>query len=163
MSKTADVDNYPVYYDVDMITSGSKYDYQTRYNAVVNYIAYGNMRRVAEITGIPQDTIYGWSRKEWWDKLVTKLKDEKSSEFDAGFGRLIEKSIKVIENQLDTDQVKAMDAAKIAGIAFDKRQILNNRPTHISGKSQDISKLQAEFDRYLSAKEINPTGGESTD
>jgi hypothetical protein len=145
----------PYFPDIELTSFGSKYDYQQRYMAVVYWIAYGNIKRVSELLSIPQDTLYGWTKKDWWEQIAKRLKAEKSEQFNAGFGRLIEKSIEVMENQLENQEVKALDAAKIMGIAFDKRQVLNNLPTSIQGKTKDLNELQEEFERYLSAKEIN--------
>lgn len=154
MSATAETLDLSVFAGVEMPTNGSKYSHQERYNTVVMFLVYGNQRKVSEVTGIPQDTIYGWSRTEWWQQLLTKVKEEKHAEFNAGFSRIIEKSIDTIEEQLNNQEVRALDAAKIMGIAFDKRQIMNNQPTSIQGKASSINDLQQEFERYVNAKEI---------
>jgi len=133
---------------------GSYYTVEEKQSAVMQYMTVGNLNRLSQMTGIPQPTLYGWSKSEWWNALLNKLQEQKKPEYNALFQRLVEKSGKVIEKQLDTDNVKAMDAAKIMGIAFDKRQILNNQPTSISASSAKISDLQAEFERFLSAKEV---------
>ena len=147
----------PLYTDIDIPANGSKYDAQTKYRAAACYALYGNSKRVSDLMNIPRRTVLDWMQTEWWAKLNAKLREEKGQEFNAGFSRLIEKGIKVIENQLDSNEVKAIDAAKIMGIAFDKRQILNNMPTSIQGKAHDINQLQGEFERYLAAKEIKIT------
>lgn len=146
--------DFPLYPDIEFPKYGSKYTHQDRYQAAVYYIAHGNSRKVSELTGIPRNTVLEWFKSDWWNQLTTRLREEKSSEFNAGFSRLIEKSIEEIEKQLDNQEVKAMDAAKIMGIAFDKRQILNNLPTSISGKAKGINDLAEEFERYVSAKEV---------
>ena len=135
--------------------SGSKYSNEQRTHAALVYLTYGNLNKTSRAVNIPQRTLEDWTKTEWWRELTTKLREEKKDEFDAGFTRIIDKTIKTIENQLDSGEVKARDAATIMGITFDKRQVLNNQPTSITGKSQDISKLQAQFEEYLQAKEID--------
>lgn len=154
MSAIAETLDLPIYPDIEIPVSGSRYTHQERYQAAIYYIGYGNSKKVSELTGIPRNTVLSWFKTDWWQQLVTRLCEEKQQEFNAGFSRLIEKSIDTIENQLDNQEVKAMDAAKIMGIAFDKRQILNNRPTSIQGKATSINDLQNEFERFISAKEI---------
>jgi hypothetical protein len=154
MNNLAELD-LPVYPDIEIPANGSRYNYQDRYQAAVYMVIYGNTKKVAELTGIPRNTLLCWLKYEWWEKLINKLHEERSQEFKAAFSRLIDKSIKEIEKQLDNQEVKALDAAKIMGIAFDKRQIMNNLPTSIQGKSVQISDLAAEFERFTNAKQIN--------
>lgn len=154
MSAIAETLDFPVYPDIEIPTQGSRYTYQERYQAAVYYLVYGNSKKVSQLTGISISTLCTWFQSTWWQQLTDKLKIEKRAQFQAGFTRLIDKSIDEIEKQLDNQEVKALDAAKIMGIAFDKRQLLNHEPTSIQGKSSTINDLQHEFERFINAKDI---------
>lgn len=134
---------------------GSKYSNQDRAQAVYAYVATGTLKRTSVATGIPVPTLQDWRRKTWWAELITRVHEEKKDEYNSGFSRIIEKSMQVIEKQLEDGEVKARDAATILGITFDKKQILNLKPTTITAKSIDISKLQSQFEDYLKAKTID--------
>ena len=134
--------------------TGSQYTDEQRYHAALTFLTLGNIKKVSEAVNIPQRTLYDWSKTTWWDELTTRFRAERTEEFDAGFSRIIEKSMQAIEKQLDSGEVKARDAATIMGISFDKRQILNLQPTSITVKATDISNLQAQFEQYLQAKQI---------
>ena len=136
------------------VQNGSKYSNEDRARAVYTFISTGTLKRTALATNIPLPTLYDWNKIEWWAEIATRVHEEKHDEYNAGFSRIIEESMQVIEKQLKSGDVKARDAATILGITFDKKQILNNKPTSISGKTIDISKLQGDFERYLAAKEI---------
>jgi len=82
--------------------------------------------------------------------------EEKKDQFNAGFTRLVERGINHIEQCFDNQEVSAMEAAKIMGIAFDKRQILNNQPTSISGNvSNDALKALKDQFEALAGKTID--------
>jgi len=135
--------------------NGSQYTDDQRHNAVIVFLTLGNVNKVSQAIGIPQRTLYDWTKQEWWLDLITRYREEKRQELDANFTRIVESCSQTIEKQLEIGAVSARDAATILGITFDKRQILNLQPTTISGKSIDISKLQGDFERFLAAKEIN--------
>lgn len=139
---------------------GSQYTDDVRVNCAIVWLTYGNVSKTAEATGISRQTIGDWQKKDWWIDLVSKIRQEKKQEFDSGFSRIIEKSMKSIESQLDADTVSARDAATIMGITFDKRQVLNNRPTNISGKALDINKLQGEFSKFMEDRIVSIQDGE---
>lgn len=145
-----------LYYDVDIPESrGSQYSNQDKFKAALFYTLYGNIRRVSELLSVPERTIYDWYKSEWWEKLTKIIREENKTELNANYSRLLDKTIQHIEKQIDNQEVKALDLAKIHGIMFDKRQILNNMPTSISGKTKEISDLAAEFNRFVQAKTID--------
>ncbi len=118
------------------------------------FLTFGNVTKTAEAANIPQRTLYDWTKTEWWAELITRFREEKKHELDANLSRIVNKCTQTIENKLENDEVSARDAAMIMGITFDKRQVLNNQPTSISGKSIDISALQGKFEEFLQTKTI---------
>lgn len=136
-----------------LVVQGSKYTDQDRQYVALLFVTYGNLQKVSDLSGIARTTLHYWKQSDWWNDLINYVRLEKKEELNANYQRLLDKTVKVIEKQLDTDEVKAMDAAKIHGIMFDKRQILNHMPTSISSTS-NISDLAKQFDDYLASKTI---------
>ena len=136
-----------------LVVQGSRYTDEDRQYVVLLFLTYGNLQKVSDISGIARTTLHYWKQSVWWNDLIDYVRLEKQDELNANYQRLLDKTVKVIEKQLDSDEVKAMDAAKIHGIMFDKRQILNHRPTSISSTS-NISDLAKQFDEYLNSKTI---------
>ena len=132
---------------------GSYYTNEEKQFAAAIYLQYGNLVKVSSIVNIPHRTLADWTKTEWWENLVAIVRTEKKAELNANLTRLIDKSVQVIEKQLENNEVKAIDAAKIMGISFDKRQILNHEPTSITSSSK-ISDLQQQFETYMRAKDI---------
>ena len=61
----------------ELVGSGSKYSDEDRRRAVVEYFVAGNMKLVAERTGIPRTTLNGWKQSDWWDELLVTLRHER--------------------------------------------------------------------------------------
>ena len=137
---------------------GSKYLKADREHAATLFIMLGNLYRVSQVTGIPSTTLFGWSKKNWWQELLERLRQEKKTELDANLTRIIDKSLQNIEKSLEFNDIKPKDAATIMGICFDKRQILNMKPTNIT-TSFKINDLAQQFQDYVAGKTIE---GETT-
>ena len=131
----------------DLVHSGSKYCDQVRRQAVLEYAIYGSFTRVAKSMDIPRQTLSAWGRTDWWKPLLSEVEHEKNTEIAAGLGRIVEKAISETEDRLENGDVyvaqgkvtrapvKAKDAVLIGAVAIDKRQLLLNKPTSISGSS----------------------------
>ena len=122
--------------------------------AVLLYMLHGSSFQVSRRLGIPAVTIRGWKQQDWWRELEITLQQENQDFMNASYNRILKESAQVIENKLKDKDLKALDAAKIHGIIFDKRQILNMRPTTINANATKINQLQEQFDRFLQAKEV---------
>ena len=138
---------------VSYARQGSSYTNEDKQYVALMYLQYGNTLKVAEITNIPRTTIVGWQKESWWQELLVIVRQENKDELNGIYTRLLKKSADLIENQLNKGDLKALDAAKIHGIMFDKRQILNHEPTSITSSSK-ISDLQQQFETYMKAKDI---------
>jgi len=152
----------------ELVGGGSKYTDQDRRQAVLEYAIYGSFTRVAKSMDIPRQTLSAWKRTDWWEPLLSEVQQEKNDQIVAGLGRIAEKAILETEDRLENGDVyvaqgkvtrapvKAKDAVLIGAVAVDKRQLLLNKPTSISGgsgskkiedlikKFQDISQAHKE-------------------
>ena len=132
-------------------SQGSYYTDEERRQAVLNYAVLGNIKKVADNTGIPANTIYEWrNNAEWWDVLLQEVQEQKQAEIDAMYTGIIHKSSENLMQQLNSDDVNAikpLDLIKISAIAFDKRQLVRNQPTSIraEGVNELLKKLADGF------------------
>ncbi len=143
----------------NLVGPGSKYSDEDRRQAVLEYAIYGSFTRVAKSMDIPRQTLSAWGRTDWWKPLLSEVEHEKNTEIAAGLGRIVEKAISETEDRLENGDVyvaqgkvtrapvKAKDAVLIGAVAIDKRQLLLNKPTSISGNSgsQKIEDLVKKF------------------
>jgi hypothetical protein len=114
----------------------------------------------------------------WWQEETARVKSENKVRLDAGFTRLVEKGISLLEDRLEHGEivrikempdgrkivtrsaVKAIDIARITDMAFMKRQLVRNEPTVVQGDTQALSLLARKL-RALGAKD--PTMLEAPD
>lgn len=136
---------------IEISSNGSKYTNKERLEAASHYVVLGNMSKVSDITGIPNETLSNWKTKtDWWEPLVTAVRNEKTEEIDANLSRILHKSTEALENRIDSGDayvkkdgtvghkdMSGRDLATVTGIIFDKRQILRNLPTSIKSESTD--------------------------
>lgn len=138
--------------------NGSKYNKMDREQAVMLYVMFGSINKVSEISNIPAPTLYAWVKTQWWQDITIKVETEKKQELNSNLTRIIDKSLQNIEKSLEFNDIKPKDAATIMGICFDKRQILNMKPTNIT-TSFKINDLAQQFKDYIAGKTIE---GETT-
>lgn len=136
------------YRRVDIPNQGSSWDTETKINVCFNYLVHGNTRKVSEMSGVPQNTILYWKQSEWWQELSNKLWEENKEELNAGYSRILSRTIERIEEKIEEPEIKAVDLAKVHGILFDKRQILNNQPTSIKSgvDNEQLKDLKRQFE-----------------
>jgi len=147
---------------------GSKYTDKERMEVIAHYAVLGNQTKVSELTNIPQQTISQWSKNEWWQEALSRVRLEKAEELDAMLTNSIHKALDQVQDRIDNGdeiiqsgqalrrKMTGKDLATTAGILFDKRQISRNLPTSISAKTDDakLLELQAKFEA-LAGKTID--------
>jgi len=143
--------------------STSQYTDEQRRAACAEYLIKGNARAVARALNIPERTIYDWKDQEWWHTLSITIRKQTEDRITSELDQIIERAHRETLDRLDNGDVqlvkgadgyeerrvpiKGKDAATIAAIAVDKRQILLNKPTSISGKAEGLTDLMAQFER----------------
>lgn len=123
-------------------------------------------------TGVPSQTIRHWRMQDWFKDLVSEMQREEDIEVDAKFTKILNKSLDSVVDRLENgdfmfDKKKGTfvrrpiyikDAAKVADLVFDKRNLLRGKPTTISAKQEQmtdrLTKLALEFERFVKAKDI---------
>ena len=144
-----------------LVGPGSKYTDADRRRAALEYSIYGVASKVSQRTGIPETTLCGWRKTEWWHQLIEEVRSEKEEQIRAGDERIITLAQREIEDRLENGDVqlvrtsegvkehrvpvKARDAAVIKGISDDKRRLSLSQPTSIRADSANIKELAEAF------------------
>lgn len=136
---------------------------------VSTYLMLGNMVETALVTGVPLPTIRTWKYMPWFKEAMLQLKSEDIQQLDANLKRIVDKSLKAVEDRLDLgdaqyDQrtgeiiripVKAHVALKISSDLIDKRIKLEEQPQkqEVEQTINDrLLKLSEEFSKFAKDK-----------
>ena len=111
----------------------------------MTFLVTGNLRATATQTGVNERTLSDWVKADWWEPLLQTLHYEKGRELDSKLTQVIDRALDELADRLaNGDQklnrdgelvrvpITAKDAAIVAAVMFDKRQILRNMPTAIT-------------------------------
>ena len=122
------------------------------------YAVVGNFTKVSKQIGVPVTTLLYWrDNKDEWVTTYDKVRIEKRDELDAHFGEVLDMSMQGLADRLTfgdefydaragkyyRKKVGARDLAIIAGVTFDKRQLLNNQPTSVKSNVSVEERLKA--------------------
>ena len=138
--------------------TGSRYTDIDRREAGITYLVTGNLRATAKQTGVNERTLADWVRSDWWDALLHTLHAEKGRELDSKLSQIIDRALDEVGDRLVNGDSKigkdgtlvrvpipAKDAAIIAAVMFDKRQIIRNLPTAITQAPDHLHRLAAKL------------------
>jgi uncharacterized protein (DUF4415 family) len=138
---------------------------------ISTYLVLGSMTQTALVVGVPYPTIEIWRRTDWWKEYALKLKNEDIQQLDSNLKRIVNKSLKVLEDRIDKgdaqfDQktgeivrvpIKAHVALKISSELLEQKRKLDSAPIREDiEKTVDarLLKLAEEFSRFSSMKTI---------
>ena len=147
---------------------------EMRIEVVALFATVGNARRVSEITGVPEGTIRAWKTQEWWTEMMHRVRDDEAEEVDCKFTKIVNKALDEISDRLENGdmvynartgetarvKVKAKDAAIVAAISVDKRELLRGNVTARVEKvdtTNRLSDLAEQFAKFAAARNITPT------
>ena len=80
---------------------GYRHTVEKRIEVVTKCLALGNMRLVAELTGVSYALIREWKGQSWWKDLEAEIRASRRSEVDTKLSRIVDKALVVIEDRLD--------------------------------------------------------------
>jgi hypothetical protein len=128
-------------------------------------------------TQVPLTTFYQWVNSDWWATAVAAARKLYSQEMVAGFSRIQMKAQEVILDRLENGNevmtkegvqrvaMTGKDAAIVAAIAFDKRQIAMGNPTAIrknQGQSREDMAARLRKKAQERAEPLKVVGGTET-
>ena len=120
------------------------YTLEQKQEAATMYAVLGSVSKVARKLDYPVPTVQSWST-DWdgWVTTVTNVQEEKAAEHRAKYSAIVDEAQKQTLAKLP--EATAAQANIIAATATDKIRLLDNKPTHISGKADSIEALSDEF------------------
>lgn len=68
--------------------------------AVMTWLATGNLVQTAAITKVPLATIKHWRRQPWWKEAVEAFYDDDKQELDAKYQKIVRKALTVMDDRL---------------------------------------------------------------
>ena len=131
---------------------------EKRVECVNAYLLYGNMVKVAEITGVPLKTLRDWKQyKPWWKDLENVLKEEHDMSVAGELTDVVARTVEAIKDRVQKGDfvynprtgeisrvpVKAADLNKIMGTMVDKKLTLQKQPVKYTSTTTD-NKAQLE-------------------
>lgn len=78
----------------------SVYTWADKTEAAKRWITLGNMRLVAEVTGISYNTLHDWRKQDWWAELIQEVKNGQKAQRNTKMNTVIEDSIEVIHDRI---------------------------------------------------------------
>lgn len=150
---------------------GEPWSEAKKLEAAAYYMVLGTAEKVEQFTGVPQGTVQGWKRSEWWQDALNQVREDHNDEIDNQMTGIMGKALTRIENMIDEGEVKRdpktgeyynipvgiRDLAVTAAITFDKRQLLRGKATQRVEKvtvDERLNDLSDKFKQFASAKEI---------
>lgn len=68
--------------------------------AVMTWLATGNLVQTAAITKIPLPTLKHWKKQPWWKEAVDTFYDDDKQELDAKYQKIVRKALTVMDDRL---------------------------------------------------------------
>ena len=129
----------------ELVGQGSKYTDEQRREAAILFATKGNISATSTALDIPRTTIGTWTKEDWWDQIVSEVRQEKADEHIANYHALVTEGQRIALEKLP--EASARDAMIIAATATDKARLLLNQPTSISGKHEGMTELMRQFEQ----------------
>lgn len=142
---------------------GKHWSDKQKLEAVTTYLMLGgNLRLTSHTLKIPDQTLYQWKKSDWWNKLVSEVKQEERLTVSSRLKNVMEKSWDVVSDRLQHgdwiyDQkagelrrkpVSLRDAAKVANdtALLRERMDMNENFTVAADQIEDkLTKLAKAF------------------
>ena len=155
---------------------GATYSRQHVLTAATVFVSTGMATRAAAAAGTSVSAVNEWRRKEWWPALTAAVRHSKQAELDGALTALIHSSIAAAQDRIAAGDcrlvrrkdengvenhelvrvpVSARDAAIVAAVAADKRQIVRGEATEIVRHDSDRLSVLRDQMRAISGRVID--------
>ena len=149
--------------------AGKRWPEGDKRKAVTAYVVTGSLAEASKMSGIPRKTISAWKSRHptWWTTLCDEIWKSQEVELQAGYRKTVANSMAQIHDRIEHGDhilrgtemvrvpVKALDLAKIGGIAQDKLNLSLGKATSITGK-QDEKSIKETWDELLASVADSP-------
>lgn len=75
--------------------------YDTKVDTCALLLQTQNSRKVADITGIPYDTVLTWQKQDWWPQVKLEVERQKRAELKTRLSGIINLALEKIEDRLN--------------------------------------------------------------
>lgn len=133
----------------------------------------GQVRLTCNLLKIPEQTLLGWKRTEWWNDCVKELQAQENITLNNKLKKLIDKSLDLVSDRLEkgdffydqkTGKVKRKpvvlkDVHKVAVDLIDKRDKLRTTENHVVAEENimaRLEKLNKSFEEFASKQGEKP-------
>ena len=147
---------------------GYKFNVEKRIEVVTKYLALGNMRLVAELTGVSHQLCRLWKTQPWWKEMEDEIKASRTLQLDNKLSKIVDKSLETIADRLENGdvvfnqktgqvvrkEVSLKDATKVATDLLTRQAVIQKQEDDRvvqkdNGTIQDQLKLlAAEFAKF---------------
>jgi transposase-like protein len=131
-----------------------KYSEAIKEQAAIQYAIDGCLSKVARDIDVPRTTVNDWSKEEWWDGIIDKVRHEKQQEHIATYTKIVDEAQKVVLEKLP--EASASQASLIACQAQDKSLLLQGKATSISRNTNSMEDLSAQFRALAASHQLVP-------
>jgi hypothetical protein len=76
------------------------FTWEKKIDVATKWLALGNMRLIAELTGMEYNTLAAWKRSDWWPELLDEIRRTRQLETSGKLGKIVDKSLEVISDRL---------------------------------------------------------------
>ncbi len=130
------------------VSKGSKYSDEQRTEAAIQYEIIGSFKKTSKAVGIPKSTLQDWAKKEWWLEVGVIVRDENTQRMRSRYSKIVSKAQTQILKELPN--ATAQQASIVAGVAFDKMRLIDNKPTSISSQdNRELAEVWKELSRTM--------------
>lgn len=122
----------------------------------------GNAKKAAEVAGVHHNSVLTWKQQQWWVDLCERLERDFEHDFKAHMGKIARRGLEEIEDrinngdkilnyktgEMETRPMSGKELATTVGIIWDKKRVMDNKPTSISDNKSTDERLHDLMDRF---------------
>ena len=92
--------------NIRLLPAGKKDDkghwtWETKVAVAEAIVDFGNIRQIAEQSGVGFDTIMSWKKSDWWDNLLSEIRKNRANETSAKLNRIVGISLEKVQDRLE--------------------------------------------------------------
>jgi hypothetical protein len=127
---------------------------EKRIEVVTLYAVTGDMKKSAELAGVPYHFCQQWKKTPWFKDMLEEVRDENDALTDAKYNEIVVKTLDQIVDRLENGEVKMTkmgdlvrvpvalrDAVSAHTNIIEKRELLRGKPTSRSVSTSSDDKL----------------------
>lgn len=85
---------------------GFRWPVEKKIEVVTKWLALGNLRLVAELTGVSYGIIRLWKLEPWWADLVAEIRSSRDIQVDNKLSKIVDKALETVSDRLENGDIK---------------------------------------------------------